>query len=174
MESRTVKIELPLPRLPESIAFRYSIRTFLLLVSLCAFGFAIYSRGRRVERARHMNGEFHLVLSSPGYAESNNRLCADYLSTLMLIRASDIDIALARTLWPPKAWIKRVDWQAGDLEQTIPLQVSGTLEEPDISPVISIERGDRIFIAFEAEPAKQTSLGFGRQTTTGYTTAQPR
>ena len=169
MEERLLKIELPLPKLPTSRAQRFSLLGLFGLISLTAFGFALYSHGQRSERARQGRGEFHLVVSANGLMTTQNYKCTDIKTIYSLVNSDRIDISSIHLdrqqslTWPPRIWIRRADANVADLETSIKISCGGTRDEPVLTPICELQAGDRVFVDFRS--AKEVANSIQRTVT---------
>lgn len=161
-DKSSIKIEIPLPQW--SPRLRFSLRTLLLAIAICALGFAIYRHARTTERSLHSGGQFHLVLSSPHMMEAKPVECRDFRSLQALASSSEIrvhssrDEATTNDMWPPRVWIKRANWDSIDLEETIVVDCRGTPAEPVVSPDIALKPGDRVFFDYGRRAMPQSLL----------------
>lgn len=154
MDRPALKIEVPLPRWPRSPVARFSIRGLLLGVAVIALGLTTCKYATEQTKSTYEGGQFHLVISTPDTMVAKNRLCIRYASILELARSPEIRFRAfgselsADELWPPKVWIKRADWEGTDLEKTIVVHCSGTVDDPVIDSGIPIKPGDRVFFDY--------------------------
>lgn len=147
----SLKLEIPLPRWPNSPTFRFTLRTLLVAVGFIAAALSIYSYGRNLERKQNDGGYFRVVLSLPDEMMSTNLRCVEYSSILDLMKSprlsghADPDL---NALWPPNIWIHRPDWGSPDLERKIVVQCSGTKDNPQIHPSTPIKLRDSVFVDY--------------------------
>jgi hypothetical protein len=152
---RTIKVEIPLPRLPHSPFHQFSLKTIVIVVAVAATGLASYRLARETERARHRRGYFQLIVSTPYGMSSGLKPLDKYPDFTSVVRSAiraehrgnDNDLPVEK-MWPPKIWIKRVDWKSPGLETQIDIEVGGTYVAPDLRTVESLKYGDRVFVSY--------------------------
>lgn len=168
MDRRTIKIEIPLPRLPKSSIFRFSLKTLAFGVTVVAIAFASYKLASDQEKSRHTGGTIHFVVSAPyemisGSVRRNEHpdLPALVLTAARRLFPGEADPSAAE-MWPPTVWIKRADWDAPELEKRINVECGGTFTEPLFGTDLILTAGDRVFVNF-GQPRPTTEVVSSQQ-----------
>jgi hypothetical protein len=166
MEQRSIKIEMPIPRLPRSSIFRYSLKTLAFITTVVAVAMSCYRLGGQKERARQTDGHLHFIASAP-FGMSHASIPIQDISDLeALILKAKHSLARQSTdetwaeLWPPEVWVTRADWNQPTLETRIEVDCGGSENAPKFDTSFFLEQGDRVFVNFGNRrlPAVQSDL----------------
>lgn len=154
MEQRSIKIEIPIPRLPRSSIFRYSLKTLAFITTVVAVAMACYNLAGEKERARQTGGHLHLIASAPFGMSHGSILIREISNLETLILKAKHSLPRQSTdetwadLWPPEVWVTRADWKQPTLETRIEVDCTGTENAPKFDTSFILEQGDRVFVNF--------------------------
>ncbi len=154
MDRRSVKIEIPLPRMPEHRFLRVSLRTVMLAVAAVAMLLGVYNWARNTERALHQSGYFVLIVRSEGGMSTSTERLDDFATLLDLLRSASSNPRrelTVRNTWPPRVWISRPHFTNPGLTESIVIDCSGSPDDPQLNANVNLAIGDSVFIDYRGE-----------------------